>query len=87
MQRDNSRGHINPLEEQDNLANAARLFGDIGWEKRLCDLTRDEVLGIVAYIQKMRDIRDEFTEAGLLEFEQSVTSPDTTDDLNDPIPF
>lgn len=87
MQRDNSRGHINPLEEQDNLANAARLFGDIGWEKRLCDLTREEVLGIVAYIQKMRDIRDEFTEAGLLEFEQSVTSPDTTDDLNDPIPF
>ena len=87
MQRDNSRGHINPLEEQDNLANAARLFGDIGWEKRLCDLTREEVLGIVAYIQKMRDIRDEFTEAGLLEFEQSVTSTDTTDDLNDPIPF
>lgn len=87
MQRDNSRGHINPLEEQDNLSNMARMFGNIGWEKRLCDLTKEEVLGMVAYIQKMREIRDEFTEAGLFEFEQSVTSSDTQDDLNDPIPF
>jgi hypothetical protein len=63
------------------------MFGNIGWEKRLCDLTREEVLGIVSYIQKMREIRDEFTEAGLFEFEQSVTSSDTSDDLNDPIPF
>lgn len=87
MQRDTSRGHNNPLEEQDNLANMARLFGNIGWEKRLCDLDKEEVLGIVAYIQKMRDIRDEFTEAGLFEFEQSVTSPDPKDDFDDPIPF
>lgn len=87
MQRDTTREHINPLEEQDNLSNMARMFGNIGWEKRLCDLTREEVLGIVSYIQKMREIRDEFTEAGLFEFEQSVTSSDTSDDLNDPIPF
>lgn len=87
MQRDNSRGHISPLEEQDNLANMARCFGNIGWEKRLCDLTKEEVLGIVSYIQKMREIRDEFTEAGLFEFEQSVAGPAAEDDLNDPIPF
>lgn len=87
MQRDNSRGHISPLEEQDNLANMARCFGNIGWEKRLCDLTKEEVLGIVSYIQKMREIRDEFTEQGLFEFEQSVTGSTTEDDLNDPIPF
>lgn len=87
MQRDNSRRHISPLEEQDNLANMARCFGNIGWEKRLCDLTKEEVLGIVSYIQKMREIRDEFTEQGLFEFEQSVTSSSAEDDLNDPIPF
>lgn len=87
MQRDNSRGHISPLEEQDNLANMARCFGNIGWEKRLCDLTKEEVLGIVSYIQKMREIRDEFTEQGLFEFEQSVTGSTAEDDLNDPIPF
>jgi len=87
MQRNNSRGHISPLEEQDNLANMARCFGNIGWEKRLCDLTKEEVLGIVSYIQKMREIRDEFTEQGLFEFEQSVASAPAEDDLNDPIPF
>ena len=31
---------------------------------------------MVAYFQKMREIRDEFTEQGLFEFEQSVTSPE-----------
>lgn len=90
MQHNSSRGHndsLGPLEEQDNLSNMARMFGNIGWEKRLCDLTKEEVLGIVAYIQKMREIRDEFSEAGLFEFEQSVTRPDPKDDLNDDIPF
>jgi len=78
MQHNSSRRHndsLKPLEEQDNLSNMARMFGNIGWEKRLCDLTKEEVLGIVAYIQKMREIRDEFSEAGLFEFEQSVTRP------------
>ena len=35
----------------------------------------------------MKEIRDEFTEQGLLEFEQSITSSDTEDFPNDPIPF
>ena len=87
MQHNNSRRDNSTLEEQDNLSNMGRLFGDIGWERRLCDLTKEEVLGIVAYVQKMKDIRDEFTEQGLLEFEQSVTSSNAQDDLNDPIPF
>lgn len=87
MQHNNPGRSNSALEEQDNLSNMARLFGDIGWEKRLCDLTKEEVLGVVAYVQKMKDIRDEFTEAGLLEFEQSITSSNAQDDLNDPIPF
>jgi hypothetical protein len=87
MQHNNPGRDNSSLEEQDNLSNMARLFGDIGWEKRLCDLTKEEVLGVVAYVQKMKDIRDEFTEQGLLEFEQSVTSSNAQDDFNDPIPF
>ena len=87
MQHNNPGRSNSALEEQDNLSNMARLFGDIGWEKRLCDLTKEEVLGVVAYVQKMKDIRDEFTEQGLLEFEQSITSSNAQDDLNDPIPF
>lgn len=90
MQHNSTRGSDNTLkvlEEKDTLTNAANLFGSIGWEKRLCDLREEEVLGMVAYFQKMKEIRDEFTEQGLFEFEQSVTSSDAPDDLNDPIPF
>ncbi len=87
MQHNNTRRDnptVEALEEQDTLSNAARLFEDIGWGRRLCDLEKEEVLGMVAYFQKMKEIRDEFTEQGLLEFEQSVTS---SDEFNDEIPF
>lgn len=90
MQHNNTRRDNNTLkvlEEKDTLTNAANLFGSIGWEKRLCDLQEEEVLGMVAYFQKMKEIRDEFTEQGLFEFEQSVTSSDTEKFPDDPIPF
>lgn len=84
MQHNRSGRNNNPLEDKDTLSNVARIFGEIGWDRRLCDLKEEEVLGMVAYFQKMKEIRDEFTEQGLLEFEQSITG---TDELNDPIPF
>ncbi len=90
MQHNNSRrsdGTLEALEKSDTLTNAAKMFSELGWGKRLCDLKEEEVLGMVAYFQKMKEIRDEFTEQGLLEFEQSITSSNATDDLNDPIPF
>tara|TARA_B100000459_G_C8424974_1_gene134818 strand:+ start:401 stop:529 length:129 start_codon:yes stop_codon:yes gene_type:complete len=42
---------------------------------------------MVAFFQKMRELNDEFTEQGILEFEQSVTSSDAEEFPNDPIPF
>ena len=80
MQRDTSRGHISPLEEQDNLANMARCLGNIGWEKRLCDLTKEEVLGIVTYIQKMRILEMSLAKQDFLNLNRvsPVLTPKTT---------
>ncbi len=90
MQHNNSRrsdGTLETLEKSDTLTNAAKIFSELGWSKRLCDLKEEEVLGMVAYFQKMKEIRDEFTEQGLLEFEQSITSSDSEKFPDDPIPF
>ena len=90
MQRSDTRYNdcsINPSQDKDTLSNVATIFANIGWEKRLCDLKEEQVLGMVAFFQKMRELNDEFTEQGILEFEQSVTNSDTEDFPNDPIPF
>jgi hypothetical protein len=50
MQHNNARRDDNTLKEM------AECFGVIGWDKRLCDLTEEQVLGIVAKIQKMKGI-------------------------------
>ena len=51
MEPGNSRINDDSIEE-DTLSNVAKIFGNIGWEKRLCDLQEKEVLGMVAYFQK-----------------------------------
>ena len=79
--------HGNTRQSNSALKDVAQCFGSIGWEKRLCDLTEEQVLGIIAVAQKARDLDNDYTEQGILEFEQSVTSSDAPDDLNDPIPF
>tara|TARA_Y100001937_G_scaffold57822_1_gene79231 strand:- start:1433 stop:1675 length:243 start_codon:yes stop_codon:yes gene_type:complete len=68
------------------LKEVANCFENIGWEKRLCDLQEREVLGLIAIIQKARDLTDDYTEQGVLEFEQSVTRVDEPF-FDDPIPF
>lgn len=77
--------HNNTRRDDGALKEIASCFEVIGWDKRLCDLSEEQVLGIVATIQKMKGIEDEYTEQGLLEFEQAVTSSDEFPD--DPIPF
>ena len=63
-----------------------KCFGAIGWDKKLSDLSKDEVLGLVSVIQKVRDLSDDYTEQGLLfELEKAVSSPDEFPD--DEIPF
>tara|TARA_R110000765_G_scaffold48620_1_gene99282 strand:- start:460 stop:633 length:174 start_codon:yes stop_codon:yes gene_type:complete len=57
----------------------------MGWDKKLSELSKDEVLGLVSVIQKVRDLSDEYTEQGLFELEKTVSSPDEFPD--DEIPF
>tara|TARA_R110000796_G_scaffold229548_2_gene346926 strand:+ start:1104 stop:1277 length:174 start_codon:yes stop_codon:yes gene_type:complete len=57
----------------------------MGWDKKLSELSKDEVLGLVSVIQKVRDLSDEYTEQGLFELEKAVSSPDEFPD--DEIPF
>lgn len=78
--------HNNARRDDNTLKDMAECFSVIGWDKRLCDLTEEQVLGIVAKIQKMKGIEDEYTEQGLLEFEQAVSSPEQPFP-DDPIPF
>ena len=80
MQHDNTRQLNSALKD------IAQCFGSIGWEKRLCDLTEEQVLGIIAVAQKARDLDNDYTEQGILEFEQSVTSSEQPFP-DDPIPF
>jgi len=68
------------------LKDVAVCFGAIGWEKRLCDLTEEQVLGLIAVAQKARDLQNDYTEQGILEFEQSVSSSEQPFP-DDPIPF
>lgn len=67
------------------LIELAKCFEHIGWDKKLSDITEEQVLGIVSVIQKMKDLSNDITEQGLLELEQSVTSPNKF--FDDPIPF
>lgn len=80
MQHDNTR------QSNAALKDIGHCFGAIGWNKRLCDLTEEQVLGIIAVAQKARDLQNEYTEQGILEFEQSVSSSNEPFP-DDPIPF
>jgi uncharacterized protein (DUF2164 family) len=81
MQSDNTRKH------DDTLKVVGQIFENIGWETRLCDLDKEQVLGIVAKMQSMRDLENEYTEQGILESQQKVETKlrDFSDD--DYIPF
>jgi hypothetical protein len=71
--------------DDSTLKEVAKCFGVIGWDKKLSDLSKDEVLGLVSVIQKVRDLSDDYTEQGLFELEKVVSSPDEFPD--DEIPF
>ena len=71
--------------DDSTLREVAKCFGAMGWDKKLSELSKDEVLGLVSVIQKVRDLSDEYTEQGLFELEKVVSSPDEFPD--DEIPF
>jgi hypothetical protein len=81
MQRDNTR------EGDNTLKTIGEIFGSIGWETRLCDLSKEQVLGIVAKIQAMRGLENEYTEQGVLELQQEVETKVPDIPFDDEIPF
>tara|TARA_R100000773_G_C4215026_1_gene113878 strand:+ start:366 stop:611 length:246 start_codon:yes stop_codon:yes gene_type:complete len=81
MQSNNTR------QDDKTLKEIAKVFENIGWEKRLCDLSKEQVLGIIAKIQSMKGLEDEYTEQGVLELQQEVENKFPDDFLDDEIPF
>lgn len=54
--------------QRDNpLRRVAELFEQVGWNKRLIDLTEDEVVGLVMIAQKIEGLEDVYTEPYLAE--------------------
>jgi len=49
------------------LRRVAELFEQVGWNKRLIDLTEDEVVGLVMIAQKIEGLEDVYTEPYLAE--------------------
>ena len=81
MQSNNTR------QDDKTLKETAKVFENIGWEKRLCDLSKEQVLGIIAKIQSMKGLEDEYTEQGVLELQQEVENKFPDDFPDDEIPF
>ena len=40
--------------EDNSLKNAAKVFNKIGWEKKLCDLTEEQMVALISVIQSSR---------------------------------
>jgi hypothetical protein len=81
MQSNNTR------QDDKTLKEIAKVFENIGWEKRLCDLSKEQVLGIIAKIQSMKGLENEYTEQGVLELQQEVENKFPDDFPDDEIPF
>jgi|TARA_R100000455_G_C6242536_1_gene101068 hypothetical protein len=81
MQSNNTR------QDDKTLKETAKVFENIGWEKRLCDLSKEQVLGIIAKIQSMKGLENEYTEQGVLELQQEVENKFPDDFPDDEIPF
>lgn len=77
----------NTRQSNSSLKEVAKIFETIGWETKLCELSKEQVLGVVAKIQSMKGLEDEYTEQGVLELQQEVEDKlrDFSDD--DYIPF
>jgi hypothetical protein len=73
--------------ESDNpLRKMALLFETVGWNKRLIDLTEDEVVGLILIAQKTEGLEDVYTEPYLTElFDRLVQNTPKPEPA--PIPF
>jgi hypothetical protein len=49
------------------LKTIGKLFANIGWEKRLCDLNEDEIVAIAVVFQAIEGLEDVYTQQYLTE--------------------
>ena len=75
------------------LRKMALLFETVGWNKRLIDLTEEEVVGLILIAQKTEGLEDVYTEPYLTElFDRLVKNTQKPEPLlrklsDIPIPF
>ena len=43
-----------------SLGLLSHVFGKIGWQKKLCELTEEEVLALIVVLQSVKDIEHEY---------------------------
>ena len=75
------------------LKRIAEYFETVGWEKRLIDLTEDEVVGLIFVAKKIEGLEDVYTEPYLTElFDRVVQNTSRKEPLlrrlsDIPVPF
>jgi hypothetical protein len=48
------------LSDNNSLKDFASSIEKIGWQKRFCDLSQDEVIGLIVIAQSLKGIDDEY---------------------------
>lgn len=73
--------------ERDNpLRRVAELFEVVGWNKRLVDLTEEEVVGLIMIAQRIEGLEDVYTEPYLADVFDRIVQNSVKQEPA-PIPF
>jgi hypothetical protein len=73
--------------ERDNpLRRVAELFEVVGWNKRLVDLTEEEVVGLIMIAQRIEGLEDVYTEPYLADVFDRIVQNSVRQEPA-PIPF
>ena len=73
--------------ERDNpLKRVAELFEVVGWNKRLVDLTEEEVVGLIMIAQRIEGLEDVYTEPYLADVFDRIVQNSVRQEPA-PIPF
>ena len=77
--------HNNTTNTNTSVKKLAECFATIGWNTKLSDLTKEQVLSIISTISANKGYENEYTEEGKLEHQQILSDIENFDD--DEIPF
>lgn len=76
--------HNNTRDTDTSVKKLAECFATIGWNTKLCELKKEQVLAIISTISANKGYENEYTEEGKLEHQQILSDIDKFDDK---IPF